>query len=758
MNINQTKQKFTRSLKIVSTFLIVSLVSTNGYAIKLTINNQPSVSSGVVLNLTEDVVYSYSDSFRPIVTNTDLPYLCIGPNLDGVPTANVSFGMSISDPFKVYGLVGIASAVYDYNPVVLSDKTFSIQTNNNSQCVVKGFVKIDNPNPGNPLIFVDSFESSPTLSLGFPDLEITLLESNTNNVLPVNLVLSNGQDFVYRYELTNVGDQPLTFDIVDYFSISNNSTVWTCDESVGAAAATTCGANDVNPVLNPGTADTYNGAVYLKNVHIENNGESIVITVTKNPNIVVDGTEVEILASALVTNWVDTYQLDNSDTRSFIGNTNTAPVISTVSDQIILEDAVAGTGSLIVIVSDVETAANSLVVTASSSDQGLVSNANITIGGSGGNRTVAVISNTDANTDSGSVTITLSVNDGSATTTSNFTLDITPVNDKPTFTVATINDFPAGTSGNQFITSFVTSITFGPTMDENTQSIADRIVSNVIDPNGILDSTPLLGTDLLLDLSGQGGTASFDIQLQDNGDVLSGGMDTSDPVTVTFTVLNTLPTISVVPNTSTNEDNDSAALAFTISDAETAPGSLTMTAMSSDTSIVPISGIVFSGIGGSRTVQITPATNLNTSAGTPVTITLIVNDGSGAMQTTFDLTVNPINDAPTFSLGANITNATTQAGPSIQVLNFATALSMGPTTDEDSSQNILGYIIQVTDASTIFDQSVVTVNINNNGTLSYVLTGNTGTATIDVRLQDNGATANGGVDTSPIQSFTITVQ
>ncbi len=754
MNKNQTKQKFTRNLQVAFTFLILPFVVTNSYAIQLTLNGQPTTASGTTLNLTENVVYSYSDLFKPIVTNTDLPFLCIGPNLGGTPSANVSFGMSSSDPFKVYGLVGVSSTVYDYQPALFIDKVLSIQTNSNSQCVVQGFAKVENPNPGNPFIFADSFEdSSSTSPLVFPDLEITLLESTVDNILPSNLVLSNGQDFVYRYEIKNIGDQPTTFDLVDYFSIPNNSTVWTCSESFGSDIATTCGNDSTNPDFNSGTSDTYNGAVYLKDAHIQNTGESIIITVTKNPIIVADNTNVEILASVLVTNMVDIYQLNNSDTRSFIGNTNTAPVISSVSNQVILEDAVSGTGSLAFTVSDVETSANSLVVTASSSDQTLVSDANITVGGSGGNRTVTVISSADANTASGSVTITLSVNDGSATTTSNFILDITPVNDKPTFSVFAISDFPAGTSGNQFLTNFISGITYGPTLDEGSQSIIARAISNVVDPNGVLASTPLLGTDLLLDLSGQGGTASFDIQLQDDGAVLNGGMDTSDPVTVSFVVLNTLPNISAISNASINEDNSSSAIAFTISDAETADTSLTMTALSSDISIVPISGIVFSGAAGNRTVQVTPLMDQNTSGGTPVTITLIVDDGSGTSQTTFDLSVNPINDAPSFVFASNVLWPVAESGLK-QHANYANTMVMGPTIDEVNTQSPLQFNLSVS-GDAIFSSNPT---IDTSGSLAYVLDGTSGVATVDVSLQDDGAIANGGMDTSPVQSFTITVQ
>jgi hypothetical protein len=606
----------------------------------------------------------------------------------------------------------------------------------------------------------DSFETGgSSTAMAFPDVSITLLEETVDTVLATNKVLSNANNFVYRYKIENIGDQPVTLDFADYFSIATNTTVWSCAVSSGADMLTTCGNDNVNPQFNSGTSVPYNGGVYLRDTHIEIPGDFLIITVTRNPIITVDNTTVDILASTLVTSAVDAFQMNNSDTRSFIGNTNMVPTISTVADQTILEDAI-GTGSLNFTVADIETPAANLVVNATSSNQTIVSDANISIanGATVNDRTVSVVANANANTATGPVTITLTVTDASGgMNTSTFLLNVTPVNDKPTFTTKTIADYPAGTTGTQIITSLIQNVVFGPTADEASQSILAKNISNITDPNGVLNSNPLLGTDLFLDLSGQGGIVSFDVTIQDNGMTNNGGLDTSDPVSVSFTVLNTLPMISTVANTSIFEDNSTSALAFTVSDAETAASALTMTAMSSDTSIVPISGIQFGGSGGSRTVQITPASNQNTSTAGAVTITLIVDDGSDTSQSTFDLTINPVNDAPTFSLGANITNVVADAGTLIEVLNYATALSMGPTGDEDLNQSILNYNIQVTDSSNIFDQTLVNVDINNNGTLKYVLTGNTGTATIQVSLQDNGGIANGGVDTSATQSFTITV-
>ena len=762
MNKKISKHKKIRSILLILTFLTLQVFYvSNSFAIKLSLNGLPLASNSTVLTLTESVVYNYASPFRPLVTNTDNPYLCIGPNLNGTPSANVSFGLSSSDPFRIYGLVDIASATYDYSPLLLADKVVNIQTGQNSQCVVKGYAKVSNPSPGNPFIFLDSFETGGSISTAaFPDVSVSLLEETVNTTLVNNKVLSNANNFTYRYKIENIGDQPLTLDFADYFSIGNNSTIWGCTESIGADVLTTCGADNVNPQFNSGTSVTYNGGVYLRDAHIEVPGDFLIITVTRNPIITVDNTTVDILASALVTSAVDAYGMNNSDTRTFIGNTNMAPTISTVADQTILEDS-AGTGSLNFTVADIETPAANLVVTATSSNQSIVTDANITItnGATANDRKVTVVTNANANTATGPVTITLTVTDSSAgTNTSTFLLNVTPVNDKPTFTTQTIADFAAGTSGTQVVPSFLQNISFGPTSDESSQTIMAKNIFNVSDPNGVLTGSISLFTDLVLPLSGQGGTVSFDVTIQDDGLTANGGLDTSDPVTVTFTVLNTLPIISTVSNTSIFEDNTTAAIALTVSDAETAAASLTLSAMSSDTSIVPVSGIQFGGSGGSRTVQITPTANQNTAVSGVVTITLIVNDGTDTAQSTFDLTINPVNDAPTFSLGANINNVVADAGSLIPVLNYATALSMGPTGDEDLNQNISNYNIQVTDTSSIFDQSIVPVDINNNGTLNYVLTGNTGTATIQVSLQDDGLTANGGVDTSATQTFTITVQ
>jgi hypothetical protein len=48
-------------------------------------------------------------------------------------------------------------------------------------------------------------------------------------------------------------------------------------------------------------------------------------------------------------------------------------------------------------------------------------------------------------------------------------------------------------------------------------------------------------------------------------------------------------------------------------------------------------------------------------------------------------------------------------------------------------------------------------SVDPDGTLHFTPSGTTGTATVTVHVSDDGGTANGGVDTSQDQTFTITI-
>ena len=100
---------------------------------------------------------------------------------------------------------------------------------------------------------------------------------------------------------------------------------------------------------------------------------------------------------------------------------------------------------------------------------------------------------------------------------------------------------------------------------------------------------------------------------------------------------NTPPTITAIANQSVAINTASSGLAFTIGDVETPVASLTVTASSSNQTVLPNASIVFGGSGAGRTVSLTPATN---QSGTS-TVTVSVNDGTATTSTTFTFTVAP---------------------------------------------------------------------------------------------------------------------
>ena len=102
------------------------------------------------------------------------------------------------------------------------------------------------------------------------------------------------------------------------------------------------------------------------------------------------------------------------------------------------------------------------------------------------------------------------------------------------------------------------------------------------------------------------------------------------------------PTISTVAAQTGTEDV-LKSLTVTITDPDTALTNLVMIGYSSNTNIVPVTNITFTGTTGSRTVNIRGATNANGA----VTISLVVKDPDGLTATnSFTFTMAAVNDLP----------------------------------------------------------------------------------------------------------------
>ena len=134
----------------------------------------------------------------------------------------------------------------------------------------------------------------------------------------------------------------------------------------------------------------------------------------------------------------------------------------------------------------------------------------------------------------------------------------------------------------------------------------------------------------------------------------------------------------------------------------------------------------------------------------PDSFTYKAHDGVADSEVvTVTIAVNSVNDAPSFVKGPNQLvqqNASTQTVPS-----WAASISPGPA---DEAGQTLTFLLTA-DNSALF---AVEPGLSPEGTLSYTpAAGAFGIATITVLLKDNGGTANGGLDTSAPQTFTITI-
>ncbi|MBM4036246.1 MAG: hypothetical protein FJ291_31305, partial [Planctomycetes bacterium] len=143
-----------------------------------------------------------------------------------------------------------------------------------------------------------------------------------------------------------------------------------------------------------------------------------------------------------------------------------------------------------------------------------------------------------------------------------------------------------------------------------------------------------------------------------------------------------------------------------------------------------------------------PALDAN---GTLQAFTVVAWDGRAPSATPVpvNVEVTPVNDAPSFTEGAD--QVVNEDAGLQTVAGWATSISPGPA---DEAGQVVGFLV-TNDNNPLF---TVQPTVAADGTLTFVSAPDAhGLATVTVKLQDDGGTANGGVDTSAEQTFTVTV-
>jgi CSLREA domain-containing protein len=357
----------------------------------------------------------------------------------------------------------------------------------------------------------------------------------------------------------------------------------------------------------------------------------------------------------------------------------------------------------------------------------------------------------------GTTNITVTVNrTGGGSDIKTFMLTVHSSNDAPTFTKGA-DQLVNEDASAQTVTNWATGMSPGPA-DESGQTLTFQVTNNTnaslfssgpaIDSTGTLTYTPAANAN---------GSATITVVLKDSGGTANGGVDTSAPQTfnININAVNDAPSFTKGTDRTVNEDSGLQFVGWATNISAGAANESTQILTFQITSNTnPGLFSIGPGISSQGTLGFAPASNAHGSA----TITVLLKDNGGtanggfdtSQEETFTITVNSVNDRPSFTRGPNQTvliNAGAQS-----VANWATNISAGPANESGQTLNF-----QVT-SNTNPSLFTVVPSISPTGTLTYQPAANTeGTAIITINLKDDGGTANGGQDTSISQSFIITV-
>ncbi len=353
------------------------------------------------------------------------------------------------------------------------------------------------------------------------------------------------------------------------------------------------------------------------------------------------GTSTADLAQGALLFSAGAYSRFNFEVAHRLSAVNLEPTLNPISYLTINEDAGPQTVTLAGI-SAGGGEIQSLTVTATSSNPGLIPNMTVTY--TSPSTTGSLVFTPFANAN-GAALITVTVNDGQSannTAVRSFWVAVNPVNDPPTIDAVspltidedagpqTVNlaGISAGGGENDWVTVSALST--------NTDLIPSPTVTYTSpSTTGSLELTPVANAN---------GNALIQVI------VLSGygsNILAVRTLNVTVNAVNDAPTLAAISPLTIDEDAGPQTLNLAgISAGGGETQSLTVTATSSNTGLIPNPTVTYTSPRATDTLGFTPVANVNGTA----TITVTVEDGQAANNSivrTFPVTVNAVNDAPT---------------------------------------------------------------------------------------------------------------
>jgi hypothetical protein len=667
----------------------------------------------------------------PTSTNTSVTVLGPG-NYDFVGTARA--GLRFAEV-----TVSVAVNVTSNAPPTISTIA-NVSTNEDFSTLVIPFTVGDDQTPPGSLIVLAA-SSNPSV---LPNTGITLGGSganrtikltplpNSNGVATVTVSVTDGSaspaTTMASFQATWLGvNDPPTFTLIPV-SVSGNED--------GGAIAFTHGVTDVetDPSILVETAIADNPAL-VSSVVVTGGGTAF-RTVTIN-----------LVTNAFGSANIDLALQDGSTTSHRIVpltvfGVNDPPAMSAISDLI----ATNGVSVQVAFtISDVEDG-TALSLSKASTVPAVIPTANIVFGGSGGSRTATLTP-----TGVGSTTVTLTATDSSsATAARSFVVTVSAVpNTPPTITA------PANQTTSEDVPQSGLVVTIG----DNETAAASLVLSAV-------SSNPALTPTITLGGSGASRTLSYTLATNASGSatfvltVSDGSASTQASFSVTASAVNDRPVWGSQITQKTVQVGTPLLVSNSVSDPETAAGSLTVTA-----SVTSGSGVsVSSPVNSSGTVTFT----LTGSAASTNTVEVVVSDGALTATNSFTVLVTAAPNANptitglvnrTIAQGAvdnqTVTVGDAESGAAAVTLSAQSADStLLPTNNIVFGGSGATRTIQLTPVSSQSGSVLVTIVAKDtqggSASQSYTLTVTpTGGATFFAAPEGVGSSSNPGTESSP---------
>ncbi len=576
------------------------------------------------------------------------------------PTLDVLNNVTISEDVSVQtvNLSGISTGATNENDTLVVTSTSS-----NTGLIPNPTVSYSSPNATGSLSFTPVSNAN-----GSAIITVTVNDGALNN----NIVT-----FTFTVTVNASNDQPTLNSVSDLTITEDAGTQTVSLSGIGTGAANesqtlTLTASSSNTGLIPNPPVTYtspNATGSLSFTPAANASGSAVVTVTLNDN----------------------QSSNNIVTQTFtvtVNAVNDAPTLTAISNVSLQENAAAQTVNLAGITSGAANESDSLVITASSSNSGLIPNPTVSYTSPNSTGSLSFTPVTDA---SGTATITVTVNDGQSTNSTfsrTFTVSVTAVNNQPT--LATISNVSVNEdSGAQSVS--LSGIGTGAANESQTLTIAASSSNTGLIPTPTVTYTSPNSTGSLnfTPVANSNGTATVTVTVND-------GQATNNTVTQTFTITvaaeNDAPTLAAITGRTIAENAAAQTVALTGigSGAANESQSLTVIATSSDTSLIPNPSVTYTSPNATGSMSFTPVANANGTA----TLTVTVNDNQGANNTmtrTFGVTVTSVNSAPTISALTDITIVSdTNSGPrAFSIGDVETSASLLSLTTISTSPNVV---------------------------------------------------------------------